>query len=40
VKEGAVRVDGEVFKQSHLALNGHARITLRVGKRAKVVVIE
>jgi tyrosyl-tRNA synthetase len=40
VKEGAVRVDGEVFKQSHLTLNGLARITLRVGKRAKVVVIE
>jgi tyrosyl-tRNA synthetase len=40
VKEGAVRVDGEVFKQSHLALNGPSRLTLRVGKRAKVVVIE
>jgi tyrosyl-tRNA synthetase len=39
VKEGAVRVDGEVFKQSHLALNGPSRLTLRVGKRAKVVVI-
>ncbi|HEX3472039.1 MAG TPA: tyrosine--tRNA ligase [Silvibacterium sp.] len=40
VKEGAVRVDGEVVKQSHLALNGATRITLRVGKRAKIAVIE
>jgi tyrosyl-tRNA synthetase len=39
VKEGAVRVDGEVCKESHLLLNGAARLTLRVGKRAKVVVI-
>jgi tyrosyl-tRNA synthetase len=40
VKEGAVRVDGEVCKESHLQLNGSARLTLRVGKRAKVVVLE
>ena len=40
MKEGAVRVDGEVYRQSHLALNGSARLTLRVGKRAKVAVIE
>ncbi len=40
MKEGAVRVDGDVYRQSHLALNGHARLTLRVGKRAKVAVIE
>jgi len=44
VKEGAVRIDGEVSKQAHLALNGNAdgatRITLRVGKRAKVAVIQ
>src|SRR5271170_2101592 len=32
VKEGAVRIDGEVFKQSHLTLNGVARLTVRVGK--------
>ena len=40
VKEGAVRIDGEVFKQSHLTLNGVARLTVRVGKRAKVAVVE
>jgi tyrosyl-tRNA synthetase len=40
VKEGAVRVDGEVCKESHLQLNGSARLTLRVGKRAKIVVLD
>ena len=40
VKEGAVRVDGEVVKQSHLTLNGSTRLTVRVGKRAKVLAIE
>ena len=40
VKEGAVRIDGEVFKHSHLTLNGVARLTVRVGKRAKVAVVE
>lgn len=40
VKEGAVRVDGEVVKQSHLSLNGRVRIILRVGKRTKAVLIE
>ncbi len=42
IKEGAVRLDGDVVKQSHIALNGArpARITARVGKRAKVAVIE
>ena len=40
VKEGAVRIDGEVFKQSHLTLNGTSKLTLRMGKRAKVAVIE
>jgi tyrosyl-tRNA synthetase len=40
VKEGAVRIDGEVFKQSHLTLKGVARLTVRVGKRAKVAVVE
>ena len=40
VKEGAVRVEGEVYKQSHLALNGTSRLTLRIGKRAKIAVIE
>jgi tyrosyl-tRNA synthetase len=44
VKEGAVRIDGEVMKQAHLALsgagNGSARLTVRVGKRAKVAILE
>jgi len=40
VKEGAVRIDGEVFRQSHIALNGSTRLTLRVGKRAKIAVVE
>lgn len=40
VKEGAVRIDGEVVKQSHMAMNGAGRLTVRVGKRAKIAVIE
>ncbi|HTA86679.1 MAG TPA: tyrosine--tRNA ligase [Silvibacterium sp.] len=40
VKEGAVRIDGEIFRQSHLTLKGVARLTVRVGKRAKVAVVE
>jgi tyrosyl-tRNA synthetase len=41
VKEGAVRLDGEVVKQSHITLQSHTvRVTVRVGKRAKVVVVE
>jgi len=40
IKEGAVRVEGEVVRQAHLALDGAARLTLRVGKRAKVAVVE
>ena len=40
VKEGAVRVDGEVVKQSQLSLSGANRLTIRVGKRAKVAVIQ
>ena len=40
VKEGAVRVDGEVVRQTHIALNGTSRLTIRVGKRARVVVIQ
>ncbi len=39
VKEGAVRIDGEVFRQSHIGLNGTTRLTLRVGKRAKIALI-
>jgi tyrosyl-tRNA synthetase len=42
IKEGAVRLDGEVVQQSYIELNGSrpVRITARVGKRAKVAVIE
>jgi tyrosyl-tRNA synthetase len=42
IKEGAVRLDGEAVRQSHVPLPGSrpARITARVGKRAKVAVIE
>ncbi|MBV8674575.1 MAG: tyrosine--tRNA ligase [Acidobacteriaceae bacterium] len=40
LKEGAVRIDGEVVRQTHIALNGTPRMTIRVGKRAKVAVIE
>jgi tyrosyl-tRNA synthetase len=42
IKEGAVRLDGDVVKQSHIPLHSSspARITARVGKRAKVAVIE
>jgi tyrosyl-tRNA synthetase len=39
IKEGAVRIDGEVVRQSHISLNGSAKLTLRVGKRAKVAVL-
>ena len=40
LKAGAVRIDGEVVKQSHIVVLTPARITLRVGKRAKVAVVE
>jgi tyrosyl-tRNA synthetase len=40
IKEGAVRMDGEVVKQAHVALDGRGKLTLRVGKRAKAVVLE
>jgi tyrosyl-tRNA synthetase len=42
IKEGAVRIEGDVVRQAHFLLNGSgpARLTLRVGKRAKVAVIE
>ncbi|MFZ0661088.1 MAG: tyrosine--tRNA ligase [Acidobacteriaceae bacterium] len=40
IKEGAVRIEGEVVRQSHIPLNGAARLTLRVGKRAKIAVVE
>jgi tyrosyl-tRNA synthetase len=40
IKEGAVRIDGETVKQAHITLNGTPKLTLRVGKRAKIAVIE
>ena len=44
IKEGAVRIEGEVVRRSHISMNGSGngseRLTLRVGKRAKVAVIE
>jgi len=40
IKEGAVRVEGEVVRQSHISLNHASRLTLRVGKRAKLALIE
>jgi tyrosyl-tRNA synthetase len=39
VKEGAVRIDGEVVKQTHIVVLAPARITLRVGKRARIAVV-
>jgi tyrosyl-tRNA synthetase len=44
IKEGAVRIEGEVVRQSHISVNGSGnesgRLTLRVGKRAKIAIIE
>ena len=40
VKEGAVRIDGEVIRHTHMSLNGTQRLTIRVGKRAKITVVE
>jgi len=40
IKEGAVRIEGEVVRQSHISMNGSERLTLRVGKRAKIAIIE
>jgi tyrosyl-tRNA synthetase len=40
IKEGAVRIGGEVVRQAHISLNGSGRVTIRVGKRAKIAVIE
>jgi tyrosyl-tRNA synthetase len=40
IKEGAVRIEGEVVKQAHITLNGSGRLTIRVGKRAKVAIVE
>ncbi|MBT9332266.1 tyrosine--tRNA ligase [Paracidobacterium acidisoli] len=39
VKEGAVRIDGEIVKQTHVVVSAPAKVTLRVGRRAKVAVI-
>jgi ribosomal protein S4 len=37
LKEGAVRIDGEVVNQTHIVIPSGAKKTIRVGKRAKVV---
>ena len=39
LKEGAVRIDGEVVNQTHIVIPSGAKKTIRVGKRAKVVHI-
>ncbi|WP_446745465.1 tyrosine--tRNA ligase [Silvibacterium acidisoli] len=40
IKEGAVRVDGEVFKEPHLRVGESARVTVRLGRRAKVILFD
>jgi tyrosyl-tRNA synthetase len=40
IKEGAVRIYGETVQQPHIVLNGAEKLTVRVGKRAKIAVIE
>jgi len=37
LKEGAVRIDGEIVKQTHIAIPSGTKTTIRVGKRAKIV---
>ena len=37
LKEGAVRIDGEVISQTHIVIPPGAQKTIRVGKRAKLV---
>ena len=37
LREGAVRIDGEVVKQTHVVMKPGSKATVRVGKRAKVV---
>jgi tyrosyl-tRNA synthetase len=39
VREGAVRIDGQVVKQTHIVIPSGAKVTIRVGKRAKVANI-
>jgi tyrosyl-tRNA synthetase len=40
-KEGAVRINGDIVKESHIRLSEtQDRLTVRVGKRAKVAVIQ
>ncbi|MGH9586296.1 MAG: tyrosine--tRNA ligase [Acidobacteriaceae bacterium] len=40
IKEGACRIDGEVIRQANIKVDSAARLTLRVGKRAKIAVLE
>jgi tyrosyl-tRNA synthetase len=39
LKEGAVRIDGEVINQTHIVIPSGAKKVIRVGKRAKIVRI-
>jgi len=39
LREGAVKIEGEVIKQSHIVMKPGAKATLRVGKRVKLVHI-
>jgi tyrosyl-tRNA synthetase len=39
LKEGAVRIDGAVVKQSHIMIPAGTKGTIRIGKRAKVFYI-
>ncbi|MHB1958610.1 MAG: tyrosine--tRNA ligase [Acidobacteriaceae bacterium] len=41
VKQGAVKINGEIWKENSWALgDGHVELEIRVGKRAKIAVIE
>jgi tyrosyl-tRNA synthetase len=39
LKEGAVKINGEVVRQTHFAIAAGTKITVRIGKRAKLVHI-
>jgi tyrosyl-tRNA synthetase len=39
LKEGAVRIDGEIVKETHIVIPSGTRKTIRVGKRAKIANI-
>jgi tyrosyl-tRNA synthetase len=39
LKEGAVKINGEVVTQTHIAIPSGVKVTIRVGKRAKIADI-